>query len=516
MQKYVKFFIYYINFRLQIYCETWSKDAFELIDYECSKLIPINLETRIPGTLKRTLNNIIIETNSNSTENKNSEKLLDITCNEKNFFLNTNNLNSNKINNLSNSNYAWFIFNSIKSEDKIPKKYQLNEGDIIKIGRIILKIKQIKLNDQMLLNNNQNINHTNINNSEITNVNNLQTENVINNLKSAFTIPQKTENSSLSKKKLKKLKICRICYGEDDEPNSNPLLQPCICKGSMKYIHLKCLKKCINTRTCVKINSNKNCSVYNIKRIECELCKTELPDFIKHNGKLYEILDFNNDFENYITIESLSIDKHKNKYLYVVNLDKTATIKIGRGHESNLLLSDISVSRFHCSMTLDKNKIYLVDNESKFGTLVLIQNNSIKLNNEIPLNIQIGRTFCHFKIKKKIKLFTCCNVEEKLNYNYYYLQNSKMIDIHKKISIKNNDDDSISSNEDEDNKCDIKINYKEEKNLKNNKENLNNEIMETNDIQRFINFSEENEINNIQLDTENQKNIYIRKTMVNE
>ena len=283
----------------------------------------------------------------------------------------------------------------------------------------------------------------------------------------------------------------------------------------MKYIHLKCLKQCINSRTCVKVNSNNNCSVYNIKKIECELCKTDLPDFIKHDGKLYEILDFNNDFENYITIESLSIDKHKNKYLYVVNLDKTSKIKIGRGHDSNLLLSDISVSRFHCSITLEKNKLYLVDNESKFGTLVLIQNNSIKLNNGIPLNIQIGRTFCHFKIKKNFKLFTCCNVEEKLNYNYYYLQNSKMIDIHKKTLIKNNDDSS--SNEDEENNCDFQINYKEEKNSKNKKENLNNEIMETNDNQLFINCSVDNENNNLHSDEENQKNLFMfRKTMVNE
>lgn len=272
----------------------------------------------------------------------------------------------------------------------------------------------------------------------------------------------------------------------------------------MKFIHLQCLKQCINTKTCVKINSNsnKNCSIYNIKKIECELCKTELPDFIKHDGKLYEILDFHSDFENYITIESLSIDKHKNKYLYVVNLDKTDLIKIGRGHESNLLLNDISVSRFHCSMTLDKNKIYLVDNDSKFGTLVLIQNNSIKLKNEIPLSIQIGRTYCHFKIKKKLKLFTCCNVEEKKNYNYYYLQNTKMIDIHKNIFIKNNDDDDNSSIEDEVNNHDIEINFKDEKN--------------SNDNQRINQLSNENEFNNFHLETESNKNFMQRKTIITE
>ena len=41
-------------------------------------------------------------------------------------------------------------------------------------------------------------------------------------------------------------KICRICFiGEEDSIN-NPLLCPCICKGSMKYIHYLCLKNWLN------------------------------------------------------------------------------------------------------------------------------------------------------------------------------------------------------------------------------------------------------------------------------
>ena len=47
---------------------------------------------------------------------------------------------------------------------------------------------------------------------------------------------------------------------------------------------------------------------------------------------------------------------------------------MGRGHESDLRVSDISVSRCHAIMKFDVNgsdKFYIEDNLSKFGTLVL-------------------------------------------------------------------------------------------------------------------------------------------------
>lgn len=49
------------------------------------------------------------------------------------------------------------------------------------------------------------------------------------------------------------------------------------------------------------------------------------------------------------------------------------TFKLGRGHESDVRVSDISVSRCHAILKYDSNDhgYYLEDNLSKFGTLVL-------------------------------------------------------------------------------------------------------------------------------------------------
>ena len=42
-------------------------------------------------------------------------------------------------------------------------------------------------------------------------------------------------------------RLCRICLEDDDEPD-NPLIAPCICRGSAKYVHRECLQqwRCTN------------------------------------------------------------------------------------------------------------------------------------------------------------------------------------------------------------------------------------------------------------------------------
>lgn len=318
-------------------------------------------------------------------------------------------------------------------------RYKLNPGEIIKIGRITMRIRDIiftnKKNNQTL-NESYNTNY----NKEIqtlkTEGDPLTNDNDKNAKKSKNL--EKTEKIRVKKNKKnnpkdiftkieKKNRVCRICYMEEENEDENPLVQPCICSGSMKFIHLSCLKQWIGTRSCIKIDSSEDCSIFLIKPVECELCKTKFPDFIKHEGILYPLLDFKMEFQSYLTLESLTLDKQKNKFIYAISLEKNRKIKVGRGHESNVLLSDISVSRVHCFMVVENKNVFLEDNDSKFGTLVLVQTPSIKIVDDLPLYIQIGRTFFEFKIKKQFKLFSCCEAEEKNNIYYYYNQNEKYI-----------------------------------------------------------------------------------------
>ena len=45
---------------------------------------------------------------------------------------------------------------------------------------------------------------------------------------------------------------------------------------------------------------------------------------------------------------------------------------MGRGHDSDIRIADISVSKCHAVIKYDNGEFYLEDNNSKFGTLVLI------------------------------------------------------------------------------------------------------------------------------------------------
>ena len=348
--------------------------------------------------------------------------------------------------NLINPNPCFFLLKPSKIDPKM-NRYKLNPGEIVKIGRITMRIRDIKFKSKQYKNSaNESINSkektpeeklkkNEINNKEKNNENNNKkmtrletTEAKLNNNKEneKKTMKKKTQKDIFSK--LEKMKrVCRICYLEEDEKEENPLVQPCICAGSMKFIHLSCLRKWVSTRSCVKIDTSPDCSIFLIKPVECELCKTKFPDFIKYENRLLPVIDFSQEFENYLTLESLTLDRQNNKFIYAISLDKERKIKIGRGHEAKVLLSDISVSRVHCIMTVEKNQVFIEDNDSKFGTLILVQTPTIKISENLPLYIQVGRTFFECKLVKPFKLFNCCEIEEKNNIFYYYNQNEKFI-----------------------------------------------------------------------------------------
>jgi pSer/pThr/pTyr-binding forkhead associated (FHA) protein len=45
-------------------------------------------------------------------------------------------------------------------------------------------------------------------------------------------------------------------------------------------------------------------------------------------------------------------------------------VRLGRGHDADIRISDISVSRFHALIRYENNQFFLEDNASKFGTLI--------------------------------------------------------------------------------------------------------------------------------------------------
>ena len=85
--------------------------------------------------------------------------------------------------------------------------------------------------------------------------------------------------------------------------------------------------------------------------------------------------------------------------MHCVSLKNTESVLLGRGHDSDIRISDISVSRIHARIKFVKENFYLEDHNSKFGTLV--QTNQAEVKGTEVLIVQSGRSLLEFKVKNK-------------------------------------------------------------------------------------------------------------------
>lgn len=83
--------------------------------------------------------------------------------------------------------------------------------------------------------------------------------------------------------------------------------------------------------------------------------------------------------------------------LHVISLAEKE-LKLGRGHESDVRISDVSISRCHAMVRFENGQFLLRDNNSKFGTLVALKKPR-QLTPDSPFSIQMGRTVLNFKLK---------------------------------------------------------------------------------------------------------------------
>jgi len=134
-----------------------------------------------------------------------------------------------------------------------------------------------------------------------------------------------------------------------------------------------------------------------MKSFNCEICKTPYPLRFRSENNCFDIIDYVRPIDkNYIILESLNQLKDNNNYksIQVITLEENEKIVMGRGHETDVRINDISVSRTHALITLIGNKIFIKDLKSKFGTLVLVQDD-LEIT-EKTITLQIGRTYGEF------------------------------------------------------------------------------------------------------------------------
>jgi hypothetical protein len=422
---------------LHITSLTWPKESNELFDYESQEVTKQEFNISTPCSFFRNKNQIDYQGKDlNETVNpiQQGESLFYIDNSLTDFYFNTHSFSTNSnliLDEKPEREKTWISLKNFKNKKYNNNGYILNPGDVIKFGRVTLKVREIQLEGRKKGNGN------------------------IYDLYKDITKPCLI-NSIKKEKNNKKKKICRICYCDEKEVDS-PLLNPCKCLGGLKYIHLSCLQQWLKSKSTFSSSSNDYCTIYTFNQIACELCKQVFPDFIKVDHTFYQIWDFSESkFKNYISLDTLPLNGQKS--IYIISFDKKNEIKIGRSHESDLRITDVTVSRMHCQITkTNENEVVLEDCNSKFGSLVFLQIKKLRILPYIILPIQIGRTFLTFSLRNTFNICYCLKFFDKKkcdNIDDYAKINSQQITIENILSVKiqNNLEDSEDNSSNEEKK----------------------------------------------------------------
>lgn len=125
-------------------------------------------------------------------------------------------------------------------------EYKLKRGDILRAGRIQVKVKDYRIESSSFP-------------------------------EDRSTLPNEDNVVDLQEKEDKPATaedVCKICFGAEETPE-NPLLSICKCTGSMKFIHYICLKIWLHANVIERITPQ--VISYYWKSFHCEICTTSYP-----------------------------------------------------------------------------------------------------------------------------------------------------------------------------------------------------------------------------------------------
>ena len=425
---------------LKINCHTWLKETEDLFDFETSNISDNDFSI---NDFDR--DHFIIKYNTDSEEK------------EKIDFINKPNLLKQKINSNNSTKVLGIIkfnkaipsikiLNSFKSRkinnyknlykpEHCERLYELfpydkyiniEEGDILKIGKIRIKFDKIsfKSKNKSLYE----IIHQETPKDNSNNKNNYK-DNIDNNITANKIMITSIANSVSDRNtEIKGKIICRLCYLSESTID-DPLISPCNCSGSMKYIHLSCLKNSIKMKYTKK--ANENLEMFLFQNYACEICLTQYPKFIVYKTNVYYLIDIDfNKFENYVLCDLIKYTDNNNiKQLShfgycMFKIDEDMKITLGRKKNNIIKLKDISVSRSHCLITRKGDNLMIKDLGSKFGTMKYIKDYcDIKLKEQIIL--LCGKHEMELVLDKSWKLFwfsgmfdfMCCSCKQPVNDN---------------------------------------------------------------------------------------------------
>ena len=452
---------------LKINCTTWLKETEDLFDFETSNIIK---NTYTESNLDK---DIYIIKYKNETDNKQKEKIAfinnylikqKILTNDTTKIVGTLKFNKLKTNLKIINSFKSRLSDNLYQPENCERLYELfpleefvniEEGDLIKIGRIRMKFDRIsfKSKDKTLY---DIINKNLINNSQtINSKDNYETVSMNKNLSSPLVNQSSARNTEMNFGNQKP--NCRLCY-QSESSITDPLISPCNCSGSMKYIHLSCLKNSIKLKYHKK--SEEYYDMFLFQNYNCEICLSMYPKYIIYKTQVYYLIDIDFDkFENYVLCDLTQYADNNQKISHfgylMFKIEDNMELSLGRKKNNHIKLKDISVSRNHCIIIKKDNNLLIKDLRSKFGTMRYI-NNFLEIDlQKYGTKLLSGKHLLEFMLVKswsllkfsKIFKFSCCSCNQPLieaSELIIYGEDKEILDKENQI---NNDNDDLKNKE---------------------------------------------------------------------
>lgn len=363
---------------VEIKTVTWSKDSHGLFDYESKNVQLSKRKIDCSANVYKEGQEITIKGTQDPTPTKpDSDEAADhlfsiqTEAEDDKYVLRPARLQNLDENPQKN---AFLIVRSLKDDEGVQKGYNLELGEVIRLGRIEYRVLEFQ--------------------DHLQQVQSLLLNDPPRNC--PFNLLVKDCNNTAGAKRQ-----CRICL-LDEEDTEEVLVNPCNCKGTSEYMHIKCLQDWISSKVKKKVNQSASCVYW--KKLNCEICKVPLPDLVEVENQRMQLVPIYRSEAPYILLERVFYDKTKDnhttnsKTMIVLTIQKDAeNIKMGRGHDCDLRENDISVSRLHAYIKYQDGKFTITDNNSKFGTLILLRKEHEIGKRKVA--IQTGRTVITFSQK---------------------------------------------------------------------------------------------------------------------
>lgn len=341
---------------VKVIANTWARDSHDLFDFEAHQLHTQTFSVAKSMVCVRTGTEVQMLTERDPPP-PGGDPLLRLVQRDGCFWV-------DKAVPSSNSKKLWLVVRDMQGSG-----HRLTEGDVIKLGRFKFRVRQLVASA----------------------CGGAQPELRLDDAGTACCQAAEMPAEAFSKNGLSNemQPLCRICLLEGPADEGDPLISPCQCKGSIEHVHLACLRHWIRGRLNL---SDAPSGSYFYRPLACELCKAVYPTYV-HDGKerspLVEVPPTQAPF---IVLENMVRDpqQHTTRGLHVISLaDKV--LKLGRGHESDVRIADVSISRCHATICFKEGQFLLQDNNSKFGTLVAMKKPRL-IELGTPISIQMGRT----------------------------------------------------------------------------------------------------------------------------